>query len=298
MTRSTLVLLLALLAAPASPARVVRPVVAPSTSAAALRALGPPLQPASAAAAALDASLSLDDGAKAQVQREACAAVLREFGVPRGVDIGGDDGALPPPADAADAQTTGGAARATVVLPSGAGKTVCALRVAEALRARLTLVLVPSVELVSQTHREWERWREPGALDQWRPLAVVSSTSVPAATLPRTTDVDEIGAFLRQADAAPRVLFCTYHSAARVAEALRLDGEAQSVDLLVRPRLPPHLRAPTSTAAPRPPPPRPSRAVPTHRSATRRTAARAARPSATRSRSSTNSSPRRVASFW
>ena len=77
-----------------------------------------------------------------------------------------------------------------MVLPSGAGKTVCALRVTEALGSQLTLVLVPSIELVSQTYREWERWREQGALDGWRPLAVVSSSSVP--TLPRTTKVDEI----------------------------------------------------------------------------------------------------------
>ena len=66
--------------------------------------------------------------------------------------------ACEPPA--ADAQPKSGtASRATVVLPSGAGKTVCALRVTEALRAQLTLVLVPSIELVSQTYREWERWR-------------------------------------------------------------------------------------------------------------------------------------------
>ena len=116
-----------------------------------------------------------------------------------------------------------------MVLPSGAGKTVCALRVAEALRSQLTLVLVPSIELVSQTYREWERWREQGALDGWRPLAVVSSSSEP--TLPRTTKVDEIVSYLRASQGRPQVIFCTYHSARRVAEAL--DGEQRAVDLLV-----------------------------------------------------------------
>ena len=78
-------------------------------------------------------------------------------------------------------EVTGEAAtRVTAVLPSGAGKTVLAMRVAEALQAELTLVLVPSIELVSQSYRDWERWRAaPGHLDGWSPLVVCSSTSVP-----------------------------------------------------------------------------------------------------------------------
>ena len=221
-------LLLALLSAPASSSRLLRTAAAPSTTAVRRALLSPPPQPPSfAAAAALDATLELDD-AKARVQREACAAVLREYGVTRG--SGGDGAAPPTEPPAADAQPKSGtASRATVVLPSGAGKTVCALRVTEALRSQLTLVLVPSIELVSQTYREWERWREQGALDGWRPLAVVSSSSEP--TLPRTTKVDEIISYLRASQERPQVIFCTYHSARRVAEAL--DGEQKAVDLLV-----------------------------------------------------------------
>ena len=60
-------------------------------------------------------------------------------------------------------------------------------RAAEELRPGLTLVLVPSIALVSQSYREWERWREGDHLSGWRPLAVVSSSSVPASELPRTT---------------------------------------------------------------------------------------------------------------
>ena len=219
-------LLLALLCAPASSSRLLRATAAPSTAAVRRALLSPPPSFA-ATAAALDATLELDD-AKARVQREACAAVLRAFGVTR--SSGGDGAAPPTEPPAADGLAKGGtASRATVVLPSGAGKTVCALRVAEALRSQLTLVLVPSIELVSQTYREWERWREHGALDGWRPLAVVSSSSEP--TLPRTTKVDEIVSFLRASQGRPQVIFCTYHSARRVAEAL--DGEQRAVDLLV-----------------------------------------------------------------
>ena len=118
----------------------------------------------------------------AQVQREAVAAVARAFGARR---AGDDD--PPAAAPSAAAAASGSGARATVVLPSGAGKTVVALRAAEELRPGLTLVLVPSIALVSQSYREWERWRERDHLSGWRPLAVVSSSSVPASELPRTT---------------------------------------------------------------------------------------------------------------
>ena len=175
---------------------------------------------------------TLLDDAKARVQREACAAVLRAFGVTR--SNGGDGAAPPMEPPAADGLAKGGtASRATVVLPSGAGKTVCALRVAEALRSQLTLVLVPSIELVSQTYREWERWREQGALDGWRPLAVVSSSSEP--TLPRTTKVDEIVSYLRASQGRPQVIFCTYHSARRVAEALDGDGACKGLAAELKP---------------------------------------------------------------
>ena len=94
--------------------------------------------------------------AKGEVQREGTEAVLRVFfggeGREGGVGesgeggVGGDGG--------------GGGSRATVVLPGGAGKTVLALRVAEAMHARgvlrSTLVLVPSLALVTQTVKEWQ----------------------------------------------------------------------------------------------------------------------------------------------
>ena len=56
-----------------------------------------------------------------------------------------------------------------------------------------------------------------------------SSASVPASELPRTTDVAEIARFVREGgdeygQLRPRVVFCTYHSAARVSEALQQTG--------------------------------------------------------------------------
>ncbi|EOD34516.1 hypothetical protein EMIHUDRAFT_228469 [Emiliania huxleyi CCMP1516] len=122
--------------------------------------------------------------------------------------------------------------KAAVQRAACAAITVLALRVAEALASSLTVVLIPARDLVSQSHRDWERWRSaPGPLDGLRSLAVCSSTSVPRAVLPRSTDTDAIATFLRETEGAPRVIFCTYHSADRVGAALREVGAA--ADLLV-----------------------------------------------------------------
>ena len=183
---------------------------------------------------ALEAALDGGNNEKAAVQREACDAVLREFGV---CDDGRSSKAQrlasgsPPLANSADGDGGRGSARATVVLPSGAGKTVLALRVCEAMQSALTVVLVPGLPLIDQSYRDWASWRDtPGPLDGWRPLAVCSGSSLSASELPRTTDAGEIASFLAAGGGAA-VLFCTYHSAARVGEALEATGAR--ADLLI-----------------------------------------------------------------
>lgn len=178
-----------------------------------------------ALAALLDAAMSTGAASKDAVQREAAAAVVRSFTSSGSGSAAGD-------ADPDPDGTGGASSRATVVMPSGSGKTVLALRVAEALRSRLTVVLVPARDLVSQSFRDWERWcATPGALDDWRPLGVCSSTSVPRALLPRTTASGEIAKYLRRERGSPCVIFSTYRSAGRVGEALEAAGMA--ADLLV-----------------------------------------------------------------
>ena len=218
-----LALILAPLAAALKP--LSRPAILTGTAAAAAVRPAPVFISEAAEAILWAAQLNGVDG-KAAVQRDACAAVVRAFG--DGSSAGNDGVSSDVGGSAA---CDGSASRVTAVLPSGSGKTVLALRVAESLRAPLVVVLVPSIELVSQSYRDWERWREaPGHLDGWHPLAVCSSTSVPREELPRTTDADEIATFLATR-AGTRVIYCTYHSAARVGEALRTRGER--ADLLV-----------------------------------------------------------------
>ena len=117
------------------------------------------------------------DTAKREVQREATRAVLRVFfgGDSRDGGVGeGSEGGVGECSDGG-----GGGSRATVVLPGGAGKTVLALRVAEAMHARgelrSALVLVPSLALVTQTIKEWQ----VGGLQlELRPLAVARTPTL------------------------------------------------------------------------------------------------------------------------
>ena len=97
--------------------------------------------------------------AKGVVQREATEAVMRAF---FGGGEGGGQGEEECGGGGGGGGGVGGGSRATVVLPGGAGKTVLALRVAEAMHARgalsSVLVLAPSLALVSQTIEEWKVW--------------------------------------------------------------------------------------------------------------------------------------------
>jgi superfamily II DNA or RNA helicase len=134
--------------------------------------------------------------------------------------------------------------RGVVALPCGGGKTLLGRWFAEQLRARLTVVFVPSLALVPQTvlaYRDGAAWphrtmivcSDPSSgravavddldLPAWARVEVAASTS------PRA-----IGAFLAPGGAGAgtaRVIVSTYHSAPRVATALHHAGI--TADLMV-----------------------------------------------------------------
>ncbi|MFF9819820.1 DEAD/DEAH box helicase family protein [Streptomyces sp. NPDC014006] len=76
-------------------------------------------------------------------------------------------------------------------MATGSGKTLVAMRSAEALQAGRVLVLVPSLDLLAQTGAAW---REGGPSE---PMSGVSSLRGPEASFPNTTDVDELVAWAR-----------------------------------------------------------------------------------------------------
>ena len=125
--------------------------------------------------------------------------------------------------------------RGQMIMACGTGKTFTTLWIKEALEAHTTLVLLPSLSLLSQTMREWA-WAGNTDFDI---LNVCSDKSVgkktedmePAdAPFPVTSEVEEIAKFLMQPK--PKVIFCTYQSSELIAQA-QLDDAVPTFDLAV-----------------------------------------------------------------
>lgn len=115
--------------------------------------------------------------------------------------------------------------RGQLIMACGTGKTFVCLWVKEALKAKRTLVLVPSLNLLSQTLSEWTF----AAQEPFEALCVCSDQTVNrrdddeaislAADLPFpvTSDVNEIADFLRSGK--DQVIFSTYQSSPLIAQA-------------------------------------------------------------------------------
>ncbi|MFB7502023.1 DEAD/DEAH box helicase [Streptomyces broussonetiae] len=94
--------------------------------------------------------------------------------------------------------------RAQVVMATGSGKTLVAVRSAEELRAGRVLVLVPSLDLLAQIEAAWHEGGRTG------PMIGVSSLRGEEAAFPNTTDVGELVAWVRPFDKV--TVFATYAS--------------------------------------------------------------------------------------
>ncbi|RVU16260.1 DEAD/DEAH box helicase [Streptomyces antnestii] len=94
--------------------------------------------------------------------------------------------------------------RTQVVMATGSGKTLVAVRSAQELRAGRVLVLVPSLDLLAQTEAAW---REGGRTS---PMIGVSSLRGEEVSFPNTTDVDQLVEWTRPFDKV--TVFATYAS--------------------------------------------------------------------------------------
>ena len=112
--------------------------------------------------------------------------------------------------------------RGQLIMACGTGKTFTTLWIKEAMKAENTLVLLPSLNLLSQTMREWA-W---GAKDKFQILNVCSDQSVgklpedmstSELSFPVTSDISEISNFLSKP--GRKVLFSTYQSSPLIAAA-------------------------------------------------------------------------------
>ncbi|MYS45374.1 DEAD/DEAH box helicase family protein [Streptomyces sp. SID5998] len=94
--------------------------------------------------------------------------------------------------------------RTQVIMATGSGKTRVAARSAEKLRAGRVLVLVPSLDLLTQTEAAW---REAGRTG---PMIGVSSLRGEEVSFPNTTDVEKLVDWVRPFDKV--TVFATYAS--------------------------------------------------------------------------------------
>ncbi|MDP1653347.1 MAG: Helicase associated domain protein [Rhodocyclaceae bacterium] len=128
--------------------------------------------------------------------------------------------------------------RGQLIMACGTGKTYVTLWVKEHLNAQRTLVLVPSLGLLSQLLREWTF----AAATPFEVLCVCSDQTVGAKgsdeaihhvadlAFPVTSDADEVKRFLGGAGA--RVVFSTYQSSSVIAAA-QADPAIPAFDLVV-----------------------------------------------------------------
>ena len=121
--------------------------------------------------------------------------------------------------------------RAQIVMACGTGKTLVAVRSADALESELTLVLVPTLALLRQASQDW-------AADAANPshvLKVCSDTTTSEDDQPAIIDAADLGpgvttdpvairAFLN--GAGHRLVFSTYKSSPQIAEAMAKDCDA------------------------------------------------------------------------
>ncbi|WP_435850325.1 Helicase associated domain protein [Streptomyces massasporeus] len=119
-------------------------------------------------------------------QREAVDAVLRSLGFP------------------ARSTVPEQGLRTQVIMATGTGKTLVAVRSAEELRAGRVLVLVPSLDLLAQTETAWREGGRTG------PMIGVSSLRGDQAAFPNTTEVAELVEWARPFDKV--TVFATYAS--------------------------------------------------------------------------------------
>ncbi|MGW1711615.1 Helicase associated domain protein [Streptomyces sp. NPDC002206] len=94
--------------------------------------------------------------------------------------------------------------RTQVIMATGSGKTLVAVRSAQELRAGRVLVLVPSLDLLAQTEAAWREGGRSG------PMIGVSSLRGEEVAFPNTTDVDELVEWTRPFDKV--TVFATYAS--------------------------------------------------------------------------------------
>ena len=126
--------------------------------------------------------------------------------------------------------------RGRMIMPCGSGKSLAAFWIAKALASKTVIVVVPSLALIKQSLNEWTReYLAHGVVPEW--LCVCSDESVGGlgkdrfvadvyeTGIPTTTKSDEIASFLKRRAKTPKIIFTTYQSCKRLAQAGKKSGK-------------------------------------------------------------------------
>jgi len=136
-----------------------------------------------------------------------------------------------------------GCNRGKLIMPCGTGKSLIAYWSTRALKAKTVIVAVPSLALVKQSLEDWtSEYLAEGIHPEW--MAVCSDDSVGKmkeadstvatvyeAGIPTTTDPTEIVNFIKKKSKNPKVIFTTYQSSPKLADACKKQG--LTIDLLI-----------------------------------------------------------------
>ena len=169
------------------------------------------------------------------VMRAHQLAAVRDV-VERGFLVRAESGA----AGTSAAKGDGEPDRGQLLMACGTGKTLVGQRIAEKLRAERTLVVVPSLSLLEQTHRAWkaDATRRFDAFCFCSDPTVVGKAGdetdrdVETIAVPVHTDPEQLAEFLAARDRR-LVVFATYQSLGRLTEVFADTHHAVAFDLLV-----------------------------------------------------------------
>ena len=121
------------------------------------------------------------------------------------------------------------AKRMNIITACGTGKTRQAISIHEVSMSQLTVVLEPTLSLISQTLEEWNAFAENG----FEPLIVCSDPSVVDDDSGIIVSLDNraIAEWMRVPSSVPKVLFTTYQSSYRLADIYRAFPDTPEFDL-------------------------------------------------------------------
>lgn len=126
-----------------------------------------------------------------------------------------------------------GNSRGRLIMPCGTGKSLTAFWIANGLKANSIIVAVPSLNLIKQSLEDWTTEfiaQNETPRPEWQVICSDDSTSkiedefvndVYSLGIPTSTNVDEIEDFLKRKTKCRKIIFTTYQSSDRLAEAAR-----------------------------------------------------------------------------